>query len=179
MHLQGIEMKLTRFFSTMVILLLSGCTLGFDATFEDLSLLREEPADIVGQYSLPGREAPGSPPTGMLRLDFTANTDLFELMNEEYNLWFKAKTCQSMVDLVSWSNLYQNLKHAPDKSKNLHHYSVFLDPSWSNPQYDLKLNPEPICVQFGAGQLAGLSNYRSNTVTIGRDKVMAAFETRK
>ena len=61
MHLQGIEMKLTRFFSTMVILLLSGCTLGFDATFEDLSLLREEPADIVGQYSLPGREAPGRP----------------------------------------------------------------------------------------------------------------------
>jgi len=170
-------MKLTILFSAMAALLLSGCTLSFEATFEGLSLVREEPADIVAQYSLPGREHPERPLAGRLRLDFVADTDLIGLMEDEgYNIWFKVKNCRSNVYLATWPYIYENLSPSLDERKNLHRYSVFLDSSWRNPPYDLKINPDPICVQFGAGQMAALFNYRSNTVEIGRDKVVAAFE---
>lgn len=171
-------MKLAILFTSMASLLLSGCTLGFKATFEDLSLVREEPADIVAQYSLPGREDPERPLTGRLRLDFVADTDLIGLMEDEnYNLWYEAETCESKVEIVKWPVIYRNGRSSQDKKESLHNYSVFLDPSWRGRHYNLMTTPESICVRFRAGKMVTLFNYRSNTIEIDRDKFVAVFES--
>ena len=157
--------------------LLSGCvTLGFEATFEDLSLVREEPPDIVAQYSLPGREDPGRPLTGMLRLDFATDKDLIKLaVDDGYNTWFRVETCQSKIRIRGWSYIYENRNSAAPAKKGSHRHSIFLIPKWRN-DYDLKQQPESICIYYGAGKMGGFFNYRSNTIEIDRDKIIAAFE---
>ena len=111
--------------------LLSGCvTLAIEATFEDLSLVREEPADIVAQYELPGRSAPVFPLTGMLRLDLAVDIDLYEVMEDKgFMLAREARTCESRVEIFGFSVIFENRTVAADAQGKLHHYSVFLHPS--------------------------------------------------
>lgn len=157
-------------------LLLSGCTLGFDASFEDLSLVRAEPEEIVAQYPQDGSERPNFSLTGMLRLDFVADIDITELKQKKgLNTWFEAETCGSKAEIVKWPIIYKNNNILLDTQDKQYHYSVFLNTTWRGHNYDLKRSPESICLVFGAGQLGSFFDYRSNIVEVDRDRVKAAF----
>lgn len=157
--------------------LLSGCvTLGIETTFEDLSLVREEPADIVAQYALPGREAPVFPLTGMLRVDFAADTDLFEIMREKgFMLAREAKICDSRVEVFGFSVIFENRTVPVGIQGKIHRYSIFLHPSSRGSDYDLERRPESICVEIRAGILGSPYYYHSNTLVVDRDQIIRAF----
>ena len=158
--------------------LLSGCVvLGIEATFEDLALMSEEPADIVAQYSLPGRSAPSYPLIGMLRLDFAADIDLYEVMEDKgFMLAYDANICDSGIEIVSDPDIYENQTIPVDAQGKIHHYSVLLDSSWQGHDYDLERRPESFCVEVRAGILGSLYYYRSNTLVVDREQVIRAFE---
>lgn len=158
------------------VMLLSGCTLDFETSFEGLSMVREEPPDIVAQHSLPGKEMPFVPLTGMLRLDFASDTDLAKLReNDGYHTGFDATICGSGEEMMAWGEIYQNTT-VPTDADDRHHYSVFLITSWPDYDYNLKLKPESICVQFRAGKMVTLFSYRSNIFVVDREQVIRAFE---
>lgn len=162
--------------------LLSGCvTLGFEAAVEDLSLVREEPAEIVAQYPPGGISRRTSPLTGMLRLDVSVDIDLMELKEdglekEGLNVWYDAVICDSQAEIMPWPIVYQNKTVSSNTETDIHHYSVFMNTSWRGSRYDLKQQPESICVVFGAGQMGHFFDYRSNTIVIDREEVIRAFE---
>ena len=159
-------------------ILLSGCvTLQPDATFEGLSLVREEPPDIVAQYSLPGRSAPVNPLTGRMRLDFAVDIDLYEVMEDKgFMLAYDANICDSGDRIVKDPDIFENRTVPVDAQGKIHHYSVFLRPSWQGHDYDLKQRPESFCVEVRAGILGSPYYYRSNTLVVDREQVIRAFE---
>ena len=165
-------------FLAAAVALLSGCTLGFEATFEDLSLVREEPPDIVAQYSLSGRKEPKRPLAGRLRLDFATDIDLIALeINEGYYIRYDGNICNSETSIGAWGILYENKNVSLAKNDDFFHYSIFLEPNWRY-EYDLKQKSHSICIQFRAVKMVTLFDYRSNNLVIEREQVIRAFEER-
>ena len=165
-------------FLAAVGVLLSGCvTLGIEATFEELSLVREEPADIVAQYALPGRYAPSYPLIGMLRLDLAVDIDLIDVMQDKgFLLSYDANICDSEAEISKYPYIFENRTVPVDTQGKIHHYSVFLDTSWESYDYDLERRPESFCVEVTAGTMGSPYYYRSNTLVVDREQVIRAFE---